>query len=177
MHFEPVFRAPLLCLLASVIIPLAFVPKHNVCAIRRASELVLLVRMYYATPAPPPVGDLGPEFESGLDLVLKKKTPLDHFTLEKKTNVEIIRPLHVRDYLRRLVGGQRSLVALTRVAAREYEVVRDGGGDTKCLAPRLRVWQCATRVLASLAESGRAARTVDGPYVETSSTPQVRHRD
>ena len=87
--------------------------------------------MYYATPAPPPVGDLGPEFESGLDLVLKKKTPLDHFTLEKKTNVEIIRPLHVRDYLRRLVGGQRSLVALTRVAAREYEVVRDGGGDTK----------------------------------------------
>ena len=72
MHFEPVFRAPLLCLLASVIIPLAFVPKHNVCAIRRASELVLLVRMYYATPAPPPVGDLGQEFESGLDLVLKK---------------------------------------------------------------------------------------------------------
>ena len=61
--------------------------------------------MYYATPAPPPVGDLGPEFESGLDLVLKK-TPLDHFTLEKKTNVEIIRPLHKRDYLRRLVGGQ-----------------------------------------------------------------------
>ena len=81
MHFEPVFRAPLLCLLASVIIPLAFVPKHNVCAIRRASELVLLVRMYYATPAPPPVGDLGPEFESGLDLVLKKKTPLDHLCL------------------------------------------------------------------------------------------------
>ena len=29
--------------------------------------------MYYATPAPPPVGDLGQEFESGLDLVLKKK--------------------------------------------------------------------------------------------------------
>ena len=28
--------------------------------------------MYYATPAPPPVGDLGPEFESGLDLVLRK---------------------------------------------------------------------------------------------------------
>ena len=62
-----------LCLLASVIIPLAFVPKHNVCAIRRASELVLLVRMYYVTPAPPPVGDLGQEFESGLDLVLTNK--------------------------------------------------------------------------------------------------------
>ena len=52
--------------------------------------------MYYATPAPPPVGDLGPEFESGLDLVLKKKTPLDHFTLEKKTNVEIIQPLVIQ---------------------------------------------------------------------------------
>ena len=133
--------------------------------------------MAYATPAPPPVGDLGQEFEFGLDLVLTNKGPLDHLTLRRKTNVEIIRPLHKRDYLRRLVGGQRSLVALTRVAAREYEVVRDGGGDTKCLAPRLRVWQCATRVLASLAESGRAARTVDGPYVETSSTAQVRHRD
>ena len=166
-----------LCLLASVIIPLAFVPKHNVCAIRPASELVLLVRMAYVTPAPPPVGDLGQEFESGLDLVLSKAGPLDHLTLKKKTNVEIIQPLHDRDYLRRLVGEHPGLVALTRAAAREYALVRDGGGDTKCLAPRLRVWQCATRVLASFAESGRAARTVDGPYVETSSAAQVRHRD
>ena len=91
--------------------------------------------MYYATPAPPPVGDLGQEFESGLDLVLKKKPPLDHLTLEKKTNVEIIQPLHERDYLRRLVGEQPGLVALTRAAAREYALVRDGGGDTKCLRP------------------------------------------
>ena len=133
--------------------------------------------MYYATPAPPPVGDLGQDFEFGLDLVLTNQGPLDHLTLRRKTNVEIIRPLHDRDYLRRLVGGQRSLVALTRVAAREYEVVRDGGGDTKCLAPRLRVWQCATRVLASLAESGRVARTAEWTVRRTSATAHVRHRD
>ena len=72
MHFKPVFFSrSLACLLVSY--SASVCAKANVCAIRRASELVLLARMYYATPAPPPVGDLGPEFESGLDLVLKKK--------------------------------------------------------------------------------------------------------
>ena len=71
MHFKPVFFSrSLACLLVSY--SASVCAKANVCAIRRASELVLLARMYYATPAPPPVGDLGPEFESGLDLVLRK---------------------------------------------------------------------------------------------------------